>query len=369
MGSFANSRRRLGPRGGRRRSAVVMRRVLPTCGLASRGRNPSLPRRRNPCVHYRPDWLHFRCGRGAPRLLAVVPVPRPIPTHPWSRSMTIADRPSFASEVRTHTSFVNGRFEEPTGETIDVRDPATWESSAASRTRGKQASTGRSSRPRRPSRPGAGRRPASAAAIIEKLADRLAEHADEIARLDALDTGNPLVAMRADIAKGIHQMHEAAGLAFETKGETFPLPGLHYTAREPWGVVGPPDHVQPPRDVRRRADRDRARRRELRDHQAVRAGAAQPAPDRRAQRRDRPRRRDQRRRRRAGDGRRDRRHTDRSCGSRSPGSTADRAPDPGRGRGQRPREVDDVRARRQEPDRRLPRRRPRRDGGGHRPRA
>jgi acyl-CoA reductase-like NAD-dependent aldehyde dehydrogenase len=44
--------------------------------------------------------------------------------------------------------------------------------------------------------------------------------------------------MRADLAKGVRLMREAAGLALEMKGETFPLPGLHYTRREPWGVVG-----------------------------------------------------------------------------------------------------------------------------------
>ena len=151
--------------------------------------------------------------------------------------MTIADRPSFASEVRTHTSFVNGRFEEATGETIDVRDPATWEVIGRITDAG-EAGVDRAVVAAEAAFPTWRKTPVrERAAIIEKLADRLAEHADEIARLDALDTGNPLVAMRADIAKGIHQMHEAAGLAFETKGETFPLPGLHYTAREPWGVV------------------------------------------------------------------------------------------------------------------------------------
>ena len=27
-------------------------------------------------------------------------------------------------------------------------------------------------------------------------------------------------------------------MALELKGTTYPLPGLHYTTREPWGVVG-----------------------------------------------------------------------------------------------------------------------------------
>jgi len=74
--------------------------------------------------------------------------------------------------------------------------------------------------------------------MVSALAARIAERADELARLDTLDTGNPITAMRADVAKGIRLLTEAAGLALEIKGQTFPLPGLHYTRREPWGVVG-----------------------------------------------------------------------------------------------------------------------------------
>ena len=65
-----------------------------------------------------------------------------------------------------------------------------------------------------------------------------AANADRLALLDSLDTGNPLTAMRADITKGARSMSDAAGLALQMKGEVFPLPGLHYTQREPWGVVG-----------------------------------------------------------------------------------------------------------------------------------
>jgi betaine-aldehyde dehydrogenase len=63
-------------------------------------------------------------------------------------------------------------------------------------------------------------------------------HADRLALLDTVDTGNPLTAMRADVTKGARLLGDAAGLALQVKGEVFPLPGLHYTQREPWGVVG-----------------------------------------------------------------------------------------------------------------------------------
>lgn len=75
-------------------------------------------------------------------------------------------------------------------------------------------------------------------AIVAELARRIAAATDRLCRLDALDTGNPLTAMRADVAKGVRLMTDASGLALEVKGQTFPLPGLHYTTREPWGVVG-----------------------------------------------------------------------------------------------------------------------------------
>ena len=75
-------------------------------------------------------------------------------------------------------------------------------------------------------------------ALVTKLADAITAEAERLATLDTLDTGNPITAMRADVAKGARLMSETAGLALEVKGETFPLPGLHYTVREPWGVVG-----------------------------------------------------------------------------------------------------------------------------------
>jgi len=76
------------------------------------------------------------------------------------------------------------------------------------------------------------------AALVSELARRIEANADQIARLDSLDTGNPLAAMRQDLTKGVRGMGDTAGLALQITGTTFPLPGLHYTRREPWGVVG-----------------------------------------------------------------------------------------------------------------------------------
>ncbi|MDP9282639.1 MAG: aldehyde dehydrogenase family protein [Chloroflexota bacterium] len=76
------------------------------------------------------------------------------------------------------------------------------------------------------------------AALVQELAQRIERNAERLAHLDTLDTGNPLSAMKQDLTKGVRTMRDAAGLALQMTGLTFPLPGLHYTQREPWGVVG-----------------------------------------------------------------------------------------------------------------------------------
>lgn len=77
------------------------------------------------------------------------------------------------------------------------------------------------------------------AAIVRELADVLVAHEDEIALLDALDGGNPVAAMRDDIQLAATLMRMYADWALELKGETIPATAdhLHYTIRQPYGVV------------------------------------------------------------------------------------------------------------------------------------
>jgi betaine-aldehyde dehydrogenase len=74
---------------------------------------------------------------------------------------------------------------------------------------------------------------------LRAAAALLREHADELAWLDALDTGNPVSAMRYDVDISAGYMELFAGLVTEIKGATIPIaPGiLNYTLREPLGVV------------------------------------------------------------------------------------------------------------------------------------
>jgi betaine-aldehyde dehydrogenase len=74
---------------------------------------------------------------------------------------------------------------------------------------------------------------------IRAAAAILRENRDELAWLDAVDTGNPLSAMRYDVDISVGYMEHFAGLVTEIKGATIPIgPGiLNYTLREPLGVV------------------------------------------------------------------------------------------------------------------------------------
>ena len=77
--------------------------------------------------------------------------------------------------------------------------------------------------------------------LIYKLADLIEEHADELARLEALDNGKPYsVAKAADIALSIASYRYYAGWADKVQGRTMPIAGnyFNYTKLEPVGVVG-----------------------------------------------------------------------------------------------------------------------------------
>jgi betaine-aldehyde dehydrogenase len=78
------------------------------------------------------------------------------------------------------------------------------------------------------------------AQTIRRASTILREHAQELAWLEALDTGNPYQAMVYDVEISANYMDYFAGLVTEIKGDTIPIgPGsLNYTLREPLGVVG-----------------------------------------------------------------------------------------------------------------------------------
>src|SRR5437762_679351 len=78
------------------------------------------------------------------------------------------------------------------------------------------------------------------AACIRRAIAAMRKHAEELAWIDAMDTGNPFNAMLFDVEISAGYMDYFAGLVTEMKGATIPIgPNvLNYTVREPLGVIG-----------------------------------------------------------------------------------------------------------------------------------
>jgi len=76
--------------------------------------------------------------------------------------------------------------------------------------------------------------------LVSRLADRLLERADEVARLETLHNGKPIFESRQiEIPAAAECFEYYAGWADKVMGETIPVKGnyLAYTLREPLGVV------------------------------------------------------------------------------------------------------------------------------------
>ena len=76
--------------------------------------------------------------------------------------------------------------------------------------------------------------------LLGRFADHLEQHLDELAEIDSVDVGNPLDAMRNDVAAACREMRMFGGLATELKGSSS-LNGerqFAYGLLEPYGVVG-----------------------------------------------------------------------------------------------------------------------------------
>ena len=76
--------------------------------------------------------------------------------------------------------------------------------------------------------------------LVSRLADRLMERADEVARLETLHNGKPIFESRQiEIPAAAECFEYYAGWADKVMGETIPVKGnyLTYTLREPLGVV------------------------------------------------------------------------------------------------------------------------------------
>ena len=75
---------------------------------------------------------------------------------------------------------------------------------------------------------------------LMRLGDAIMKRADELLHIEVADTGNPITPMRSDISGGVERLRYFAGLGYELQGNSIPATpdNIHFTVREPYGVVG-----------------------------------------------------------------------------------------------------------------------------------
>ena len=80
--------------------------------------------------------------------------------------------------------------------------------------------------------------------LLTRLGQLVLDHAEELARIEAIDVGKPLTQAKADALALARYMEFYGGAADKVHGETIPyLDGYTvYTLREPHGVTG---HINP----------------------------------------------------------------------------------------------------------------------------
>jgi phenylacetaldehyde dehydrogenase len=146
---------------------------------------------------------------------------------------------------KAHELFIDGRWAPAqSGRTFDVINPATGEvfAKAAAGDAADIDLAVKAARRAFESGPWASLPPGARRNLLWKLADAIEAHADELATLESMDNGMPLMVARfAAVGGSAECLRYNAGWAGKINGETPTLsaPNHHaYTLREPIGVVG-----------------------------------------------------------------------------------------------------------------------------------
>jgi acyl-CoA reductase-like NAD-dependent aldehyde dehydrogenase len=145
--------------------------------------------------------------------------------------------------VETKRLFVGGKWLEGTGKTIEVVNPATEEVIALvpDATDIEVGAAVTAARTALEDGPWAKMSARQRGRLIYKLAQRIAEKGEELARIETMNNGKPFFeSQRVDLPSTVECFEYYAGWADKIEGETVPVDGpyFNYTLREPVGVVG-----------------------------------------------------------------------------------------------------------------------------------
>ena len=145
-------------------------------------------------------------------------------------------------EVRQERMLIGGEWVDAAGgETIEVITPIDRTRVIATTPRAREADADRAVTAARAAFPGwAGLPFPERQRLLLRIADRLEQESESLARLTSLDTGNAIrTQARPEAATLVACFRYFAGIAGEVKGTTLPGPDdtLQYTRRQPLGVV------------------------------------------------------------------------------------------------------------------------------------
>jgi aldehyde dehydrogenase (NAD+) len=159
------------------------------------------------------------------------------------QTISYSDVSRASAELKHKRLLIDGHQVEPlSGRFLDILNPATGEVIAIA-AEADASDIDRAVRAARTAFEGAWgtMRAADRGLILNRLAQLLEDHADELVKLESLDTGKPVSAVRRqDLPAAIDTLRYYAGWADKINGQVIPArhDALTYTIREPIGVVG-----------------------------------------------------------------------------------------------------------------------------------
>ena len=81
--------------------------------------------------------------------------------------------------------------------------------------------------------------PTDRARLLRRLADTVADHAEELAQLETANVGKPIASSRGEVGAVVDVLHYYGGAVDKHLGDTIPVAGgVAMTFHEPLGVVG-----------------------------------------------------------------------------------------------------------------------------------
>jgi aldehyde dehydrogenase (NAD+) len=143
------------------------------------------------------------------------------------------------SEADEVGSYIAGRLVPGRGDPIHLYDPATGEKSVSYRDGGAQLISDASAAARVAQSKWWAMTHAARARTLYAIGQKIREHNEPVARIEALSTGKTIRDSRREVEMTAEMFEYYAGWADKFRGEVIPVPTTHlnYTRREPYGTI------------------------------------------------------------------------------------------------------------------------------------